>query len=149
MSVVVSLLTSAMCLDRSRGRQQSCSPGPTGGGGQGAPGASPAAAGSLTAEYLRPNCQRQGRPKQAKKMLLVLPCHAIHRLMNILLLFQERLLKEHTRQQLCGAVSVAWIKNKQPSIEMKGLLKWKPCFLKPWNSMDLISWLISNTDLSK
>lgn len=48
--------------------------------------------------------------KIGKKIQLELSWCAIHRWMNILLLFQERLLKEHTRQQLWGAVLVHRLK---------------------------------------
>lgn len=48
--------------------------------------------------------------KIGKKIQLELSWCAIHRWMNILLLFQERLLKEHTRQQLRGAVLVHRLK---------------------------------------
>lgn len=45
-----------------------------------------------------------------KKIQLELSWCAIHRRMNISLSFQERLLKEHTRQWLSGAVLVHWLK---------------------------------------
>lgn len=49
--------------------------------------------------------------KTSQKTLPELPWHTMQAVMNILLLFQKKLLKEHTRQQCCGAVSVAQIKN--------------------------------------